>query len=683
MKRIKFGQDPIIETENGEADSSLRSVSYYVYIIAFIMVWAVALITDLGAANILLLPLYAAFVLLIRASDSYAGRKGYASSHILSALYSFLYVFYKGESLSASYDNILFKAVVILISFCGLYFLFDRCVKSIFKFYGNRDFFIYERTRDIDNEDNSAKEKEGSKTGHLRAKKKLINSSAKVFLISFVIIIICYLPIYLYEYPGILTPDSINQIEQAIGVKPYSNHHPMAHTFIIGLFIRISEGFGASLMEGVALYTFFQMLMMALIYSYFIMTIYQYRVRRIFVILSIAFFALLPFQAVFAVSMWKDIFFAGLVLLYASSLFRLLSQVSIAASGDVAATSHDESTATKGGTDYNRASFIRDLIIHCLSFAGVNLFRSNGRFAMIAMLPVLLIWGIIKLRKGKAVRKTIGLLMAAWGLALILVLPVRYYFIPNANGEGVETPGPDIVENLAIPLQLFARVIYDGKELTAETRQLAESMMDISLIDRLYVPGFADNIKELVRAGHPEVLTDRRSQCIHAFIETGLTYPFEYIKAYRDMTCGYWFPDNPEDDNGYTVAYGEGICDNPLGLGQKWLIYGLPGKLLIKVKEIALKLGDLMPIYSHFFCMGTAFYLLLLSFAACLRRKESRDHALIALLPLFIMGTVMIATPVSNDFRYSYFLTDLIPMLLLLPVLAGEVMKPLAGIVQK
>ncbi|MCR4652050.1 MAG: DUF6020 family protein [Lachnospiraceae bacterium] len=595
------------------------------YIIAFIMVWAVSLLTGLGAANILLLPLYGAFVVFIKASDRYTGEERFISAGILSAIFSLLYVFYKAESLAAEYDNKLFKVIVIAIVFLGLYGIFYYSIKAVEVFYRNRDFFV-----------NDEKSPDSLKN----------DRSVIIFVLSLLAMILCYIPIYLYEYPGILTPDSIGQIEQAIGVHPYSNHHPMAHTFLIGSCIKAASAFGGSLESGVALYTFFQMLMMALIYSYTIMTLYQMKVKKVFLWLTFAFYALLPFQAVFAVSMWKDIFFAGFVLLFAVSFLRLLH----------------------AGRAVRSVSFVRDLIIQCVAFAGINLFRSNGRYAMIVMLPILLIWGIVKIVSRRGRSALIVTLMSAWIIATLLVIPVRYYFIPNANGDGVETPGPDTVENLAIPLQLFARVIYDGKELSAESRELADSMMDTSLIGSLYVPGFADNIKELVRAGHPEVLTEKRSECIHAFIETGLKYPGEYFLAYRDMTCGYWFPDNPKDANGYTVAFGEGICDNPLGLAQRWLISGIPAKLVIKVKEIALKMGDMMPGYSFFFCMGGAFYLLLLSLVLCVKNKGNRDKALILLMPLLIMGTVLIATPVSNDFRYSYFLTDLIPIMALLPV---------------
>ena len=44
--------------------------------------------------------------------------------------------------------------------------------------------------------------------------------------ICFVTCVLCRIPWLLYSYPGIMTPDSINQFEQILGMQPYSNHHP-------------------------------------------------------------------------------------------------------------------------------------------------------------------------------------------------------------------------------------------------------------------------------------------------------------------------------------------------------------------------------------------------------------------------------------------------------------------------
>ncbi|MDE6941392.1 MAG: hypothetical protein K2P40_10690, partial [Lachnospiraceae bacterium] len=55
-------------------------------------------------------------------------------------------------------------------------------------------------------------------------------SYAWIPFLASLICILCWLPYFLYEYPGIMTPDSINQYAQIIGAYELSNHHSVVHT---------------------------------------------------------------------------------------------------------------------------------------------------------------------------------------------------------------------------------------------------------------------------------------------------------------------------------------------------------------------------------------------------------------------------------------------------------------------
>ena len=61
--------------------------------------------------------------------------------------------------------------------------------------------------------------------------------------ITFVLCVLFDLPYFLYEYPGIISPDGVNQIMQIVGVSPWSNHHPVAHTLVISLFYHLGSSF--------------------------------------------------------------------------------------------------------------------------------------------------------------------------------------------------------------------------------------------------------------------------------------------------------------------------------------------------------------------------------------------------------------------------------------------------------
>ena len=46
-------------------------------------------------------------------------------------------------------------------------------------------------------------------------------------------------PYFLAYFPGILSNDSVWQMDQILGIRPLSNHHPFTHTMIIKLFYSI------------------------------------------------------------------------------------------------------------------------------------------------------------------------------------------------------------------------------------------------------------------------------------------------------------------------------------------------------------------------------------------------------------------------------------------------------------
>ena len=60
-----------------------------------------------------------------------------------------------------------------------------------------------------------------------------------------------------------MTSDSYSQIEQTIGLIGLSDHHPITHTAIIGIFINIGLKLTNNINVGIALYSIFSMIAMA------------------------------------------------------------------------------------------------------------------------------------------------------------------------------------------------------------------------------------------------------------------------------------------------------------------------------------------------------------------------------------------------------------------------------------
>jgi hypothetical protein len=603
---------------------------------AFISVWAIESLAEIGAQNIIGIVLLAALYILYVVEYDYSKGNKSILSLIISGLFAFLYTFYNNKIIE-QYDNILFKVIVLLVVFCGIFFIFIHAVNALFTLYrlgrGNRIFFY-----------SSSDFVEYSNTT-LFIKRLLIK---KVFLCSFILCLVCWLPGYLYEYPGIITPDSINQIEQILGMVQLSNHHPIAHTVLIGLCLRPVYAVTGDINVAIGFYTLVQMILMAFIVAYSINTLKLMGLRLRWVYLALMFYTIVPFQWIYMVTMWKDVLFAGFVMLFAASFIRL---VGIGSSGkSIDENDSSECIFVSKSKDVKICTFI----IHFISCVGTALYRNNGFYAFFLMIPFMCIWGFKALKKRKN-------MIITWAVSLIVIIVIRF---PVMSICGVVQP--DFVESLSIPIQLFCRVLVEDKDLGAEDTQMVDKIIDTTYIHELYAYDFADNMKELFKAGHPDYLQEHIWEYAGLWIRTGLKYPGLYIDEYKNMTYGYWYPDNPKGENYYVVAENDGVCDNALGIQRRWLIYGLPANLWLKTREIGIKLADMIPGYGMLYCMGSTFFILCIAIGIILS-KGKRGIVMPLLLVFLGVCTVLIATPVAADFRYTYFMTMMIPFIITLP----------------
>ena len=435
-------------------------------------------------------------------------------------------------------------------------------------------------------------------------------------LCAFLLCILCWLPYFLYQYPGIMTPDSINQLEQVLHVIPYSNHHPFLHTLLIGFFYNIGYKLTGNMVVAVSFYTFFQMCMLALTVSYLIGTLRQFRLRSLGCFIITLFYALIPYHAVFSVTVWKDILFAAGVLFFGCSMLRLLKEITISS-----------------------------LIVMGISGLVMCLFRSNGWYAYFLCLPFLLLYFR---RKAKTV---FPVLIGVFAVAVIVKYPVM---------NSLSVIQPDLIESLSVPTQQITAVICNDRPLTQEQLTLIENVVDLTYVKDLYNPYYADNIKELVRAGHQDYLVAHKGEFLKLWIQLGLAYPGDYLEAYIHQTYGYWYP-----DSFYLVAEAEGVSATSLGVSHTPLI---GGPLVVKGKEIAIKLGGMLPLYGTLWSMGVALWVLIFCIGNSFIRREKRK--LILYLPtVALFLTVMLATPVATEFRYVYFLVFGLPFYLITSVL--------------
>ena len=542
------------------------------------------------------------------------------TSIALGILFSLLYSLARYNYILEGFENFLFQSIVLSLTIIGLSILFYYILMLTYftaYLYGCKLFARHTYVNQCPLQPNGNTQPDGN-THHTSSLSAGIKSSYDKFpgAFCFVLCMLCYLPFFLYEYPGILTPDSVYQVHQAINSLPLTNEHPVVHTMLIKLCVNTGLLIFNDINKAIGVYTLVQMVLMSLGFGYCIDTLKFHKVRNHVLELISLIFALVPYNAIISVTMWKDALFGTICLVFTCLLSRIIV------------------------TEKEKIK-VKTLIAFSLTGVLMCLMRSNGWFGFLATFPFLL-WYF---------RKNIKRMYPSI-LAILIIAAIVKYPVMNA----LDIRQSDTVESLCIPIQQVARVLVKDRELAPEDLELIENVVDLTYIHELYEETFADNMKELIRAGHPEYLDEHKSDFLKLYIRLGLQYPKDYLDAYIRQTEGYWFP-----DKFYEIGNAEGVCSNTLGIEPNPLIRG---SIIVKIREIDLKLNSIIPLYGLIWSMGSIFWIILVCLGFVIIKKD-RINWILFVPVLAMTGTILIATPVCADFRYVYFNMITYPVLLL------------------
>ncbi len=413
-------------------------------------------------------------------------------------------------------------------------------------------------------------------------------------------------------YPGTLSPDSIDQLNE-IESGSYSNHHPFFHTMLIRIFYKLGWMLFHDVNAAVATYSIFQICLMAGIFSFAILTLYEMGARKKYVVMAMMFYTLLPYHWIYASTMWKDVIFAGMCLLQIVSVYRAKRQLG------------------------NR--WLNDVLMVVSAF-GVCLFRTNGFYAY----GIMVFCVAISFLRNRKERYIFILLFLSFLVSALLRGPFLSY---------LNVSQPDSLEALSIPIQQVARVIYDEKELPGEVEEVIGLITENKEeIRQRYVPYISDILKAYLRDnGAVDIIAAHREEFGEMWLQLGLKYPKEYLKAWIDQTKGYWNAGYP-----YWVWW-TGIQGNTLGIERAGWNEGTAQAVQTildwfggnDVSRLLTSIG-----------MCTWIYVALLSY----HWMNRKGVALETVLPLAVILTLLVASPVYCEFRYAYSLYAALPFVL-------------------
>lgn len=450
---------------------------------------------------------------------------------------------------------------------------------------------------------------------------KLLSDQKISFIINILLILTAWIPYFLRYYPGLLTADSCSQMKQAIGLARLSNHHPIFHTGIIAIFVNIGNFIFKNLNIGVALYTIFQMIMMATIFAIVLKYLAKKKVPTLIRGIALLYYMVYPINALFSVTMWKDILFAGIIPIFVILCYELLFDT-------------EEFLSRK-----------RNIAIYMIVSILVFFMRNNGMYIVILSMPFIAI-----------------LLRQYWKkiIPMFLGVIIIYFGIKTAVCSILDIKSGSVAEMLSIPLQQIARVEkYYGEDLDETTKEEINKFFKCTNIGEKYNPILSDPVKAELNT---EYFSSNKVEFIKLWLKLLKGYFKDYVESFISNSYGYYYPEAKHWVANRTMER------NDMGLEQTPLI---EGKIVSKIDSLIEKRD--IPLVSMCFSIGMAFWIIVICLGYKLSKKEYKN--ILIYLPIFILWLTIVASPVFCEYRYAYPLFTTLPIYLSLNFIKKEELK--------
>ena len=442
---------------------------------------------------------------------------------------------------------------------------------------------------------------------------KWFTNNKRTFFLTWAIIFVAWIPYFLNYYPGIISMDSMSQIMQSLSLKNLSNHHPILHTVFIGICMNIGKSLG-NYNIGVAIYSLIQMLITSAIFSF---TIYYMSKRNINIkirIFTLLFYAFYPVNALYSITMWKDILFAGAMLIFTIMMTEIAT---------------------------NREHFLKSKLKNVLiviSMILVILFRNNGLYVVILTIPFMFIFARKHYKKLITITVIVLAFYGLWKGPIFAIFDID---------EG------SVREALSIPLQQFARM-SKNENLTDDERWRIYKYLPVDNLGELYYPTISDQVKNNF---DNEAFANDKIGFVKLWIKLCLKYPRSAVEAFLCNNYGYWYPETVN----WVVA--REIYQSNLESEQALDLKTTP---IIKIESLEkyntiLDRRDL-PLNSMIYSIGFIFWVVMAMLMYAIYKKEYK--LILIYIPVIVLWGTCLASPVFGEFRYIYSMFTCLPILI-------------------
>lgn len=333
-------------------------------------------------------------------------------------------------------------------------------------------------------------------------KEKNKEGKGKFFIVSFLGLLILWLPSFLALYPGLYTYDASWQHDMYC-MGEVTEHHPVWHTYLLGWCTHLFEN-ADGMNKGVFLYTSIQMLLMGLGCAYILYLLKRRNEPKWMRVFALSFFGLFPTFVIFVFTDTKDSLFAVAVAAFLLLNLELFE---------------------------DKKKFFEN--VGNMGMWGLLLFfvctlRNNAVYPLVIVLPFF----IVSLIKSNCNKKKAFLMLS---ISIVVLLIYKFPITKAITVDGISD-----AEKLSVPCQQVMRVYtYHKEELTSDEIDFIEEAFDKDKWGMIYVPEIADATKGSLRL---ELFKENKTEFIKFWWKLFKKYPGEYINSFLDNTNAFWNP---------------------------------------------------------------------------------------------------------------------------------------------
>jgi len=397
------------------------------------------------------------------------------------------------------------------------------------------------------------------------------------------IIFLCWLPLLLAYYPGMINYDFVGEYSQHLAGS-YSNIHPLLHSAVMNGLITLGEMLHSRTF-GVLLYSLIQMTTFSLSLGYSCAFAQRHGVPVIMLVLMTALYALHPIFSVMSLSMTKDTFFAAAILVLSLLTWELIE-------------------APEAFLKNKKAC-----ILYVFCAVNAALMRNNGLFTLALLIP-----GTIAVVRGfrrKAMLLSAACIAACFATTSVLTLIFSPETLPS-------------FQLYSLPAQQLVRA-YNSEAMNPEDKEeIAAWYTDPAGLN--IHPHLADSAKGYL--DRPRIQAEG-IEFLSIWAKHALDYSHEYLEAFLMLNVGSWYqddlshstiyPDASWNDKGYLQTHERDMSEQGI----------VSQTFLPKVKAFYERICrrneyQKYPVISALFAPATPFWVLLLAGVVLIARRQTR-----------------------------------------------------------